>query len=509
LAAVRVPPTLTGVLQTRLDSLQPDERTILQRAAVIGRLFWDTALAALQSADDIPIGVNDALNGLLKRELIYPRDTSAVAGAREYIFGSSLLRDVAYESALKRQQRAYHARVAEWLIETGGERAAERQYTTLIADHYERAGEDEKAAEYLKRAGEQAIQISALREAMTAYEHALSLLEDSATPEAKATRMVLLIRLGDLRVRLSDYAKASEQLLAGLTLAREAHAAKLAADALSALCLAAARRGAFADGQRYAEEAIELAREAGDKPALALALRRRGVVAISQGDYETVRRYHEDSLTLYRELNDQDGIASCLNNLGVMATNQGNYVVAARYYEESLALARNLGDREAISRALHNLGEVARVQGQHAEAARYYEESLAICRELGTREIAVTNVLYLGDVASARGDEAAARRYYHAGLAEAMEIDAVPRALQGLAGMAELAVKHHQYTQAAELLGLALNHPACDSEVKLNAEPVMAALRSALPADELTAALARGQAQTLEAVVSAILSQGA
>ncbi len=506
LAAVRVPPTLTGVLQTRLDSLLPDERTVLQRAAVIGRIFWDSALAALQSADDMPIAVSDAVTGLLKRELIYPRDTSAVAGAREYIFGSSLLRDVAYDSALKRQQRAYHARVAEWLIETGGERASERQYTALIADHYERAGANEKAAEYLKHAGQQANQISALREAMSAFEHALNLLGEAASPAATTTRMVLLIWLGDLQVRLSDYARATEHLLAGLALAREARATKLAADALSALCLAAARRGNFADAQKHAEEAIGLAREAGDKPALALALRRRGVVAISQGDYDTVRRYHEDSLTLYREINDQDGIASCLNNLGVMSTNQGDYVVAARYYEESLTLARTLGDREAISRALHNRGEVARLQGQHAEAATYYEESLAICRELGTREIAVTNVLYLGDVALAQGNEAAARRYYHDGLVEAMEIGAVPRALQGLAGMAELAVKHHHYAHAAELLGLVLNHLACDSEVKMNAEPVMAALHSALPAHELQAALERGQGQTLEAVVKSVLA---
>jgi tetratricopeptide (TPR) repeat protein len=179
--------------------------------------------------------------------------------------------------------------------------------------------------------------------------------------------------------------------------------------------------------------------------------------------------------------------------------------VAARYYEESLTLARTLGDREAISRALHNRGEVSRMQGQHADAAKYYEESLAICRELGTREIAVTNVLYLGDVASARGDEVAARRYYQAGLAEAMEIEAVPRALQGLAGMAELAVKHHQYAHAAELLGLALNHPACDSEVKLNAEPVMAALQSALTADELQSALGRGQGRDLREVVKEVL----
>jgi predicted ATPase len=47
LARVRVPPTLTGVLQARLDSLPRQERTLLQRASVVGRLFWDTAVAAL------------------------------------------------------------------------------------------------------------------------------------------------------------------------------------------------------------------------------------------------------------------------------------------------------------------------------------------------------------------------------------------------------------------------------------------------------------------------------
>ena len=68
--------------------------------------------AALRSSDE-------------ERVDVFERDASTFAGCRQYMFKHALLRDVAYESLLRRQRRSYHGAVADWLVETGGDRADE------------------------------------------------------------------------------------------------------------------------------------------------------------------------------------------------------------------------------------------------------------------------------------------------------------------------------------------------------------------------------------------------
>ena len=115
LAEVRVPPTLTGVLQARLDALSAWERVVLQRASVIGREFWEGALAEFSRAADTrgEAGEGDtsaALESLRRKELVYRRESSTFTGTREYIFKHAILRSVTYENVLKRDRRRLHER---------------------------------------------------------------------------------------------------------------------------------------------------------------------------------------------------------------------------------------------------------------------------------------------------------------------------------------------------------------------------------------------------------------
>src|SRR5690606_17134539 len=75
---------------------------------------------------------------LRRRELVYWREESAFEGADEYVFKHAILRDVTYESVLRRLRRDYHRRAAEWLIMAGGDRVDE--YADQIADHFAAAG---------------------------------------------------------------------------------------------------------------------------------------------------------------------------------------------------------------------------------------------------------------------------------------------------------------------------------------------------------------------------------
>ncbi len=133
LQAARVPPTLTGVLQARLDSLKPREKQALQQAAVVGFVFWDQALAAIDRS------APEALPGVARRELVVRQPEASLDGVREYAFHHHLLHQVTYGTVLKRLRRTYHARAAAWLAGLTGARA--NDFLGLAAQHYEQAGE--------------------------------------------------------------------------------------------------------------------------------------------------------------------------------------------------------------------------------------------------------------------------------------------------------------------------------------------------------------------------------
>ena len=180
--------------------LPSTERETLQRAAVVGRVFWDDAVAQLQEAGD---GTETRLGTLQHKELIYQRPGSTFAGTREYLFKHALLRDVTYESVLLRHRRAYHAAVAAWLEERSGERAGE--LAGLIADHYERAGAAEPAGTWYARAGRQAQATFAAETAIAYYQKALARLPVDGV--YTAARLAAYEGLGDM---LQQQARADE-----------------------------------------------------------------------------------------------------------------------------------------------------------------------------------------------------------------------------------------------------------------------------------------------------------
>ena len=105
LLGARVPPTLTGVLQARLDALAPRERRALQQAAVVGHVFWDRALGAIDP------GAIDALPLLLRKRLVVRHDAPAFDDTCEYAFAHNLLHQVTYDGVLKTPKHAAHAKV--------------------------------------------------------------------------------------------------------------------------------------------------------------------------------------------------------------------------------------------------------------------------------------------------------------------------------------------------------------------------------------------------------------
>jgi class 3 adenylate cyclase/tetratricopeptide (TPR) repeat protein len=132
---VQIPDTVQGVLAARIDLLDPAEKRALQRAAVVGRVFWPEPVGRLLNGDRERL--RDTLDRLEERELVRSRLTSSIAGEQEFIFKHVLTRDVAYQTLPRRDRGPAHASVAEWIESTAGRRRAE--VAELLAFHYDEA----------------------------------------------------------------------------------------------------------------------------------------------------------------------------------------------------------------------------------------------------------------------------------------------------------------------------------------------------------------------------------
>ena len=127
---VRIPDSVQALLAARIDALQPEERRVLQEAAVVGRTFWAAALeGAVGGTDLVP-----SLAALERKGLIQVRPTTTLAGQTEFLFKHALTRDVAYGTLPKARRARAHAAAAEWVAELASDRSDE--FAELIASHY-------------------------------------------------------------------------------------------------------------------------------------------------------------------------------------------------------------------------------------------------------------------------------------------------------------------------------------------------------------------------------------
>ncbi len=516
LAEVQVPPTLTGVLQARLDGLPLEEKAVLQRAAVVGRDFWDRLVGEL-AADTLDGGaVRPWLSSLRGRELIFRRERSSIAMTDEYTFKHAMLRDVTYETVLLRLRRRYHGQVAAWLESNAGERLGE--YLSLIAGHYELAGEAARAAGYLERSGDELYKVAAYRDAARAFERASALIDLAAPLPAHALagvgamaaggeRAALLVKLGRALTALSDYGAARERLAEGLALARAGRERGTEALALAVLGEIELRQVDFdAAGERL-KQAQALAHGCGDPVAEALALRQLAGVALQRGEWEPSIHWAEQSRVLCGRLGDRLGEAAALNVLGCVAWRRGEFDKARRHFETFLAVAREVGERRGMSVALGNLGAMALEQEAFEEARGFTEQALGIMEEIGDRRGLAVALGNLAEMCLDQGQDSDAWRYAHASLEQCVAVGDRWMSLYNLTHVARLWARTGQHTQAAELLGLALRHSAVDMTIEQTAEKLLENLRQPLVPEELETALARGAKMDLDQVVAEILAE--
>ena len=450
LLELEVPPTLTGIVQARLDSLEPLEKSLLQQAAVVGRNFWDGVLFHINSSESGSKEHNDILNALAalnKKEMIYPRRHGAFSGFREYAFKHAILREVTYETVLKRLRPVYHGLVAEWLIDYGTDTTSE--FTPMIAGHLEQAGQLERAAVYLRMAGEQSMKQYANDEAIRFLSQALELLPDNELEERfrvilartqiyslqgmRDAQRIDIFALADLARELDDDQRRGEVALLQAIFASE-HSdynkiirfsqqviewgqssgdARLQGHAHQLWGRALIAKGQYPEAKGHLEQAISIAKEASLSQIEADSLRYMGIVAERLETTEAAVEKYEESLSIYRRIGDLRGEGWLLNDLGnLMLRRQDLYDQAWSHINRFHEITEKIGDLQGKGSSFHLMAEASRRRGDFEKASDYLIMAMEISERTGNETLEIGSLFELGMIAIEKSEFAEAGKYF-------------------------------------------------------------------------------------------------
>ena len=376
-----LPETLQGIIAARLDGLGSDEKDVLLDAAVIGKVFWTSALGR-DEADSTA-----TFHSLERKGFVRRQRRSSVEGQTELAFAHALVRDVAYGQIPRADRAAKHHRVAEWIESLG----RPEDHAEMLAYHWSSAlelvrasGGDgaeivERTRVALREAGDRAFALNSFAAAGAQYEEALELwpIDDPHRPD-------LLFR----RARALHYAY-DDRREEALEAAREAllatGEAELAAEAEAFLGLVSWYQGQGELARGRIARAAELA---GDSisPSAARVLAVSARIREISSDHDVARQLAESALAMAEKLGLDELRAHALTTIGMTKNSTGD-ASGIEDMERALELALEIGSPVA-GPIVNNLAVEAFLTGDLERTEDLYAESIRISLRLGDRESA-------------------------------------------------------------------------------------------------------------------------
>jgi class 3 adenylate cyclase/tetratricopeptide (TPR) repeat protein len=366
-----LPESVQATVAARLDALTPAEKALAQDAAVMGKVFWLGAVAAI--GGDARSAVEERLHALERKEFVRRERRSSVAGESQYAFLHVIVRDVAYGQIPRVRRADKHRAAATWIAGLGGDRSEDR--AEMLAHHYlsalelaTAAGGDtselaEPARRALTEAGDRALSLNAFAAAARSYDSALGLYlpDDPGRPR-------LLLRLGKARYYAEEAGHDSLlEALDGLLAAGDREAA---AEAEALLGIYFGNQGQRALEDEHLERAVALLEGVPTSSAKAFTLTAVASSRMMAGRTKEAVRVASEALALAEELGLYERQAHALNSLGIARVDIGD--------------AEGIHDLErAVEIALaHNTPEAARAYGNLAELVANYLADLPRAFEL-------------------------------------------------------------------------------------------------------------------------------
>jgi class 3 adenylate cyclase/tetratricopeptide (TPR) repeat protein len=403
----RIPDTVQALIAARIDRLPPEAKVLLQRAAVVGRVFWAGALERLSPELE---SIEQPLDDLLLRDFVMHESHSSIRGEDAYRFKHVLIREVAYGGLSKSARAEYHAGFAEWLKERAGEELLEiRAYhldhaTQLLAELDGSAPEElrEEAAAALEGAGERAL-------AREANRSARQLLLRSTQLEPTLRRRYLAAKAAS---RLSDLPAVSREMEEVCSAAGEADDRWTQGRALIALAETAVLRDAdLPRAQDRVERALEVL-EDDDHAGRFQALTVRSTIAWARGHLDEQEAVVRKALEVARRAGRKDFESEAADTLASVYLARLQLDEAQPLVDQALLLAEESGSPAARGRALRYAGQLHLARRSLDEAEFALEAAREYLAEAGAAWALGRTLNYAAWTAWHKGDTKRAEKLF-------------------------------------------------------------------------------------------------
>ncbi|HEX2044967.1 MAG TPA: adenylate/guanylate cyclase domain-containing protein [Gaiellaceae bacterium] len=381
LAELPLPDSVQGIVAARLDTLPAEEKALVQDAAVIGKVFWPGALAAVSRLAGK--AVEEALRTLDRKEFVRRERRSSVAGEAAYVFRHVLVRDVAYAQIPRSQRAARHRLAAEWIESLAAGRPED--VADMVAHHYrsalqfapagtqETAELAERARLAFRDAGDRAAALNAFPSAARYYESALELW-----PPDDPGRPRLLLRLGGVLyprgLGADVLAEAAEELL-------DAGDREGAAEAHALLGELHWLKGARDRTFEELEGAVRLLEDAPPSRAKAFSLGDLARFRMTAAEVEEAVRLGFAAYVMAEELGLDELRSHTLNTLGTARVMQGDRGGLVDL-ERAIEIAGGL-DSGQVVRGYNNLASTYFALGELERAFELYARARHEAERLG------------------------------------------------------------------------------------------------------------------------------
>src|SRR6266851_2197360 len=376
---MELPETVQGIIAARLDSLDLEGKSLLQDAAVLGKVFWAGALAAISSTSVAEL--EERLRPLVRREFVTRGRRSSVAGETEYEFGHVLVRDVAYGQIPRAERVAKHRRAAEWIESLSSDRSEDR--AEMLAHHYLAALEFARAAGLdftdvadaaraaLREAAERAASLGSYRQSVRLYDAALELW-----PEDEPDRVIVLLRREHAFYEQGEFPDLDVLDAVGDTLATSGRS-ELAAEAAMLAAKTAWATGKGNVAEHHGDRALELMADAPASPAKAMVLVERARLLMLAYQHDRSRVLLDEGLPMAEQFGLDRLRASGLVTLGTMPDTDLAVI------KLGIEIALRMDDVQQIQRGYNNLAERMWADGDLKGARESYEAGRRSTHRLG------------------------------------------------------------------------------------------------------------------------------
>jgi class 3 adenylate cyclase/tetratricopeptide (TPR) repeat protein len=500
---IELPDSLHALILSRIDKLSEGEKTVLRVASIVGRLFRVEWLLGCYPELGDGSQVTTALGHLAAMNIISLDSPDPLT----YLFNHIITHEVTYENLPHSLRVRLHGQLAAYLEKqiAAGTMTESFLLDTLV-HHYTHSGNKSKQREYLKKAGQAALEVSAFNMAVECFANLLDLI-----PTGDAEYSVLALKLAEAYFRLSDFSAAR-------TAIRQAQAAAMSdterASAQAFLGEMMSELGNYAEAQTVLAESVPLARASGDQLTLCRSLYALGDVSWRLGKLDDAKVALDESLKLARALKDLPRELFALNRLGTMVfalTRSGmmgleDLAEAERLFTEVRMKAVAVGNRERAMVALHNLSEVCKDRQDYTVARDYSQQALALSREIGAQQDIAWYLSNLADVDIQLGQLPTAQAGLREGLALALRLRMPTRIVHVITCFANLSYAKGQVERALELWGLACCQPVWNSGVQHDLDVTLA--RWNLDPSVVEAGLAKGAELDWDTTIQELLKEG-